>query len=108
MAVLIPNAQLTVRSRPHPALRDAHGQPLPRPLGSVRGPYPGGVKDRPDQGSWSIRLDTRLWPVEDGDEVSDGTRVWVLTGEPQLHQVPGVSAVDYIQARGVLNPPEVP
>lgn len=108
MAVLLPNVRLTLRRRPHPAPRDSHGQPLPGALGPAVGPYLCGVKDRPETGGWSVRLDSRMWPVEAGDEVTDGTRVWVLTGEPQLHEVPGHGAVDYIQARGTLNPPEVP
>lgn len=106
MAVLIPNADLTARVRRRPSLRDAHGQIVPSPFVAFRGPWPCGVKDRPDTGGWSLRLDPRMWPLEAGDEVTDGVRVWVLTGEPQLHTVPGVDAVDYIQARGTLNPPE--
>ncbi len=108
MAVLLPNVELRIAKRPHPAPRDDRGQIVQGPLGAPTGPYPCGVKDRPETGTWSIRLDPSMWPCEAGDEVSDGTRVWVLTGEPQLHTVTGNNAVDYIAARGVLNPPETP
>lgn len=109
MAVLLPNITATTKVRPHPAPRDAHGRPV---LGGPvvnRGPFPGGVKEQPGgTGVWSIRLDPRVWPVRAGDTVTDGTRSWVLTGDPMLHTLPGNDLADYVAATGVLDPPEVP
>lgn len=108
MAVLIPNVELRIRKRTRPSGRDDHGQPLPSVLGVASEPFPCGVKNRPERNGWSLRMDPRMWPCEAGDEVSDGSRVWILTGEPQLHAVPGIDAVDHVTAIGTLTPPEVP
>lgn len=110
MAVVLPNAQLTVHVLQHPWERDANGVPVPphpsqRP--APRGTWPGAALEQPD-GSWSLRLDPRAWPVEPGDTVADATgRTWTLTGA-RNHAVAGCSAADYVQAAATLNPPETP
>lgn len=110
MAVVLPNATLTVYVLAHPWVRDANGVPVPpnpnqRP--APRGSWPGSVIEQPD-GSWTVRLDPRAWPVRDGDTITDETaRTWTLTST-RNHKVPGCSDVDYVQATATLNPPEVP
>ncbi|MFE7072561.1 hypothetical protein ACFU96_21020 [Streptomyces sp. NPDC057620] len=109
MAVVLPNAKLTVYVLAHPWVRDANGVPVPPNPGqkpAPRGTWPGSVIEQ-DDGSWSVRLDPKSWPVKEGDTVSDETgRSWTLSS-PRNHAVPGCSDVDYVQASGTLNPPEV-
>jgi hypothetical protein len=108
MAVLLPTDELTVKVRAHPELRDAHGVPV-APVNTdpeVRGPYPGAVKEGL-AGTWSIRLDPRVWRVWPDDEVTDGTRTWIIRSA-QLNEVPGYSDADYIAVTAVLDPPLVP
>ncbi|MFI1532047.1 hypothetical protein [Streptomyces griseus] len=110
MAVVLPNALLTVYVLPHPWERDANGVPVPpnpnsRP--APRGTWPGAITEQTD-GTWSARLDPRAWPVRAGDTLSDETgRTWTIT-TARNHQVPGCPGVDYVQAAATLNPPEVP
>ncbi|MEU6755985.1 hypothetical protein [Streptomyces sp. NPDC046685] len=110
MAVVLPNAVLTVFALPHPWERDANGVPVPpnpnlRP--PARGSWLGAALEQPD-GSWSIRLDPQAWPVKPGDTVTDTAgRSWTLTSS-RNHAVPGCAAADYVQATATLNPPEVP
>ncbi|TXS56546.1 hypothetical protein [Streptomyces sp. t39] len=110
MAVVLPNAMLTVYVLAHPWARDANGVPVPPPSDqkpAPRGTWPGSVLEQPD-GTWTVRLDPRAWPVKDGDTISDTAgRTWTLTSTRQ-HAVPGCPDVDYIQAAATLNPPEVP
>ncbi|MCG8971747.1 hypothetical protein [Streptomyces sp. CL12-4] len=110
MAVLLPNAMLTVYALAHPWARDANGVPVPPPPNqkpAPRGTWPGSVLEQPD-GSWTVRLDPRAWPVNDGDTISDETgRSWTLD-TARNHAVPGCSDADYVQATATLNPPEVP
>lgn len=109
MAVVLADRDLTARVQSHPWTRDEHGVPVPAeaPVTDDRGPYPGAATEQPDD-TWTLRLDPRCWPVRAGDTITDGTLTWVLTGNPRLHQVPGVSDVDYIAATAQLEPPEVP
>jgi hypothetical protein len=109
MAVVLPNAQVTVYALAHPWQRDANGTPVPpnpnaRP--APRGTWPGSVLEQPD-GSWTVRLDPAAWPVKEGDTITDETgRSWTLTST-RHHAVPGCPAVDYVQAAATLNPPKV-
>ena len=109
MAVLLADRSLTVRAKTHPWARDARGVPMPaaEPVVEERGPHPGAAVEQADL-SWALRLDPAVWPLRAGDEVTDGTLTWVVAGEPKLHQVPGVTAVDHIEATGQLDPPRVP
>ncbi|CAM5235629.1 hypothetical protein [Streptomyces griseomycini] len=110
MAVVLPNAVLTVYVLAHPWERDANGVPVPpnpnvKP--AARGTWPGSVLEQPD-GTWTVRLDPRAWPVEPGDTITDETgRSWTLSSA-RKHAVPGCSDADYVQAAATLNPPEVP
>lgn len=110
MAVVLPNATLTVYALAHPWERDANGVPVPpnpnaRP--APRGTWPGSVNEQPD-GSWTARLDPQAWPTKEGDTITDESgRTWTLTST-RNHKVPGCPDVDYIQATATLNPPEVP
>ncbi|GHH22010.1 hypothetical protein [Streptomyces lanatus] len=110
MAVVLPNAMLTVYALAHPWARDANGVPVPpnpNQKPAPRGTWPGSVLEQPD-GSWSVRLDPQAWPVKEGDTISDETgRSWTLSSTRE-HAVPGVPDVDYVQATATLNPPEVP
>ncbi|MFE3644864.1 hypothetical protein ACFXOM_28460 [Streptomyces sp. NPDC059169] len=110
MAVVLPNATLTVRALAHPWERDANGVPVPpnpNQKPTPRGTWPGSVLEQTD-GSWSVRLDPQAWPVEAGDTITDEAgRSWTLSNA-RLHAVPGCSDADYIQAAATLNPPEVP
>lgn len=107
MAVVLPNADLTVRVRTHPWVRDTHGHPVaPAEPAAVRGPWPGAASDRQD-GTWSLRVDPQAWPVEEGDEVTDGNRTWVVSSR-RLNTLPGYPDVDYIGITATLNPPQVP
>lgn len=107
MSVLLANAQLTVAKRaPHPVGRDAHGYPmLPVTPSVTSGPFPGSTTEEPD-GSYALRLDVRHWPVEPGDEVSDGTRTWVVVTRI-MHTVPGAPDIDHVAATASLNPPKI-
>ncbi|MGX1907617.1 hypothetical protein ACWIID_01945 [Streptomyces phaeochromogenes] len=110
MAVVLPNATLTTYVLAHPWERDANGVPVP-PNPNVQpaphGTWPGSVLKQSD-GSWTVRLDPRIWPIEPGDTITDETgRSWTLV-EARLHAVPGCPDVDYVQGTATLNPPEVP
>ncbi|MFJ4880064.1 hypothetical protein ACIP93_33320 [Streptomyces sp. NPDC088745] len=110
MAVVLPNAMLTVYVLAHPWGRDANGVPVPpnpNQKPAPRGTWPGSVLEQPD-GSWTARLDPLTWPVREGDTISDENgRSWTLTSI-RKHAVPGCPDVDYVQATATLNPPEVP
>ncbi|HET9655448.1 MAG TPA: hypothetical protein VFP72_08845 [Kineosporiaceae bacterium] len=107
MAVVLPNCQLRVRKRAHPAPRDAHGTPIPAALGAALGPWPGAAKEQEERGTWSLRVDPAAWPLNPGDEVSDGARTWVVA-TAVLHAVQSCSAADYVAVVGRLNPPDIP
>lgn len=107
MAVLLPNATLRVRKRAHTFDRDAHGTPLPTPVGPVGAALPGSLLEQPN-GGWNLRLAPSTWRVEPGDEVLDEhDRVFVVT-DARLCAVPGHPDVDHVAARATLNPPRVP
>ncbi|MDH6628656.1 hypothetical protein M2271_006489 [Streptomyces sp. LBL] len=110
MAVVLPNALLTVYALAHPWGRDANGAPVPpnpNQKPTPRGTWPGSVLQQ-DDGSWTVRLDPHAWPVKEGDTISDETgRSWTLTNAPRNHAVPGCPDVNYVQATATLNPPEV-
>ncbi|MEU2909204.1 MULTISPECIES: hypothetical protein [Streptomyces] len=110
MAVVLPNARLTVYVLAHPWERDANGVPVPpnpNEKPPPRGTWPGSVLEQSD-GSWSVRLDPQAWPLEAGDTITDKTgRSWTLSSA-RLHAVPGCADADYVQAAATLNPPEVP
>jgi hypothetical protein len=110
VAVVLPNAILTVYALPHPWQRDANGTPVPpnpnvRP--PARGTWPGAAAEQSD-GSWTLRLDPAAWPLCEGDTVTDDTGLsWTFTSA-RNHRVPGCSDADYVQATATLNPPEAP
>lgn len=108
MSVLLPDLSLTVNHRSHPFVRDAYNSPVPGAVTtSSTGPFPGRAREDATDNVWSIALDTRHDPVEPGDEVTDGSRVWTVTFA-RIHYVTGHPDADYIEATGTLNPPEVP
>ena len=109
MSVLLPDRQLTVTVRAHPQERDDRGVPKPTPQDAltVRGPYPGAAEEQPD-GSWTLRVDPRCWPMRPGDQITDGTLTWYASTQPQLRGVPGVPDVDFIRVIGTLDPPRTP
>lgn len=108
MAVLLPNCTLTAHARSHAWTRDDWGTPAPSPADTITttGPYPGHAIEAPD-GSWELRMDTRHGELRQGDEVTDGTRTWVVAAQPSLHLIPGHPAVDHLAVVGTLNPPRV-
>lgn len=109
MVVVLADRELTVERRSHPWVRDAHGVPVPSGADTVtvKGPYPGAAAENADL-SWALRVDARCWPVAAGDRVTDDRgNVWVLSGDPKLHMVPGVPDVDFVAATGTLEPPKV-
>lgn len=108
MSVLLADLSLSVNHRSHPFTRDGHGSPVPG-VGttSSTGPFPGRARENATDNVWDIALDTRHDPVEAGDEVTDGDRVWTVT-YARIHYVTGHPQADHIEARGTLNPPEVP
>ncbi|MGW0562948.1 hypothetical protein ACWDZ4_20570 [Streptomyces sp. NPDC003016] len=109
MAVLLPDRELTAYVLAHPWARDAHGVPVPPPPDarpSPRGTWPGAANEQTD-GSWTLRVDPAAWPLEPGDVLSDGARIWAVA-TASLKKVPGHGAVDYIAVTATLNPPEVP
>lgn len=118
MSVVLPNAQLAVVRHTHPFPRDEHGQPVTPASPPLPGPFrPGFERRRPGVGvdgvqEWTFRLDPEFWPLEEGDRITDGTRVWVLTQADIVELVvpgyPGRSPVDYISAKGNLEPPWTP
>ncbi|MFC5902690.1 hypothetical protein [Streptomyces zhihengii] len=108
MAVVLPNAMLTAYVlAPLGARRQRRTRtPPPGRRPAPRATWPSSVLEQPD-GTWTVRLDPKGWPVKDGDTISDGTgRTWTLTSTRQ-HAVRGCSDVDYVQATATLNPPEV-
>jgi hypothetical protein len=109
VAVILPNCALTVTQRAHPWVRDARGTPVPTTddATTTSGPFPGAASEEPDA-TWALRLDPRSWPVRAGDQITDGTRVWVAYGLPKLHEVPGAPAVDHVAVTATLEPPQVP
>lgn len=109
MAVTLPNMRLTARVRSHDWQRDARGVPMPTSADAIteRGPFPCQLLEG-EGGTWDCHIDPRMHPLRQGDELTDGTRVWTLTTAPILHQVPRCSAVDNIVAKAVLNDPVTP
>lgn len=108
MAVVLADRALTVTVRAHPWQRDSRGVPVPLPTDAqeTRGPWPGAAKEQAD-GTWTLRVDPRAWPMRPGDKITDGVGTWVTT-TARLHQLPGFSSVDYIAVTATLEPPKVP
>lgn len=109
MAVMLPNAQVTARVRSHEWVRDAHGTPVPSAQDDVseRGPFPCNLTEQSDK-SFKCRLDPRMWPLRQGDELEDEHgRVLTVGPDPIFHQVPGCSHVDFIEATATPNDPPV-
>lgn len=103
--VLLPNTSVSARVRTRPRARDARGRAVASAGDqvTVRGPYPASAVEQPDQ-QWRLRVDTRLWPLDAGDELTDGTRVWVVV-DARITQVPGASDVDSVVCTCTLEPP---
>ncbi|PRH78864.1 hypothetical protein C6N75_12725 [Streptomyces solincola] len=109
MAVVLADRSLTVYVLAHPWGRDARGVPVPPPPDArpaARGTWPGAANEQAD-GSWTLRADPAAWPIEPGDVIGDGTRLWTVV-TALLKRVPGFSAADYVAIVATLNPPEVP
>ena len=105
MAVLLPNCALSAIVRAHPLKRDARGRAIPTAQDetTTRGPFPGYAVEQPDQ-TWMLRADMGLWPLEAGDTITDGTRVWaVITA--QATQVAAAPDVDSVKITATLEPP---
>lgn len=116
MAVLLPHLQLTARVRAHPFARDEWGAPVaPAEPAVERGPYPCAGRETPaaevgltgEPARWSFRLDPAMWPLEPGDEITDGARTWVISSA-SLSAVPGVPDVDHVVVTAQLDPLKVP
>lgn len=109
MAVVLPNAQVTAKVRSHEWARDAHGTPMPSAQDTIetRGPFPCNLTRQADE-SYACRLDPRMWPLRQGDELTDDQgRVFTVGPNPILHQIPGCAYIDHIEAKAVLNDPPV-
>jgi hypothetical protein len=107
--VLLPDRDLVARVAAHPWARDAHGVPVPPNPASPReerGPWPGAAAEQLD-GTWTLRADPRVWPLQPGDVLSDGSVSWTVA-TALLRRVPGHSDADYVQVTAVLDPPRVP
>ncbi|RLU86264.1 hypothetical protein CTZ27_25130 [Streptomyces griseocarneus] len=107
MPVLLPDRDLTAYVLAHPWTRDAHGTPVPPPPDTRPAPtgtWAGAAAEQMD-GTWTLRVDPRSWPLKSGDLLSDGTRTWTVDSA-LLKKVPGCGAADYIAVTAVLNPPE--
>lgn len=116
MAVILTDGEYSVGRFAHPWTYDPDGTKVPAPSGPAAfgDPLPGashlrnpGNRDDPN-GAWVLRLDPRLWPVADGDPVTNGHQVWAVVGSPRLCRNNADSGLDYIEASAVLNPPTVP
>jgi hypothetical protein len=115
VSVVLANARLTARVREQKWLRDDTGVAYPGPFTEeTRGPYPCAVNrpqpvpgERDAVDAWSLRADPRMWPLRKGDHLTDGARVWVVTGA-RLIAVPGAPAADWIACTATLNDPPVP
>lgn len=108
MSVLLADLSLTVNHRSHPFVRDEHGSPVPGVSTTTStGPYLGRGRENPVDNVWDMAVDTRHGPVEPGDEITDGSRVWTVT-YARIHYVVGHPDTDYIEVKATLNPPEVP
>lgn len=105
MAVLMPNCALGAVVRAHPLKRDARGRAVATSAdaATIRGPFPASVYEQPDH-TWTIRTDIRLWPLEAGDTLTDGTRNWIVLTARAV-QVPGVPDVDCVTITATLDPP---
>lgn len=111
MGVLFPNVTVTVDVRAHPARRDARGMPILDTTADTRGPYEANAREQTDL-TWTLRLAPECAPLRADDvvrEVGGAQRVWILTGNPRLNDIPGgPSDADYIGATAVLEPPKTP
>ena len=96
MAVLLPNATLTVRRVVDGGAVNSHGERVGPSYGMVEGFHPGRVNERSD-GGWGLGVDPRLWPVRQGDLVlaNDG-RSW-LVRSADLLQNNYDSSVDWVR-----------
>lgn len=113
MAVILPNAQLTVRKRAHQFARDEHGTPVAGDTWSdPEGPTPGGIVApddlTPAQAAYRLRVDPAHWPLRADDEITDEDgRVFIVRTATKV-SVPVDDAVDFIRVTADLDPPQVP
>lgn len=70
MAVLLPNANLTVRRRADEPTRNEHGERVLDGWQQPEALLPGRTKEN-DNGRWDLAIDPSLWPVRTGDLVVD-------------------------------------
>lgn len=107
MAVVLAHLTLSVTRKAHAWARDAHGVPIPTGAAeTTTAAYPGAAREVTADNTWELRLDPQLWPVYDGDTVSDGSRTWVVT-HARLASVPGHPDVDHVAVTARLDPPRV-
>jgi hypothetical protein len=73
VAVILPDRQLRARKTAAPRRPGRRSvPPCPARLGSWSAYYPGAAKEQSERGNWSLRADVRLWPLNPGDELTDG------------------------------------
>ena len=109
MAVVLATHSVTATAREHAWRRDARGVPVPTGEDdlTVRGPFPATVLEQAD-GTWECKLDPRLGPLRQSDELTDDTTVWTITDVPILKAIPGVPTLDFIACNATRNVPVVP
>jgi hypothetical protein len=113
VAVILPNAQLTVRKRTHPSARDAQGWPVSgTALSAPEGPTDGAIVQpddlTPGQAPYRLRLDPSHWPVREDDEVTDELGRKFIVRTARMVSVPVDDTVDFIRVTADLDPPQVP
>lgn len=113
MAVILPNAQLTVRKRAHQFARDAHGLPVADTATlDPEGPNPGAVVEpddtTPAQSPYRLRVDPSHHELRPDDEIDDAQGRTFIVRTARLVTVPGNDAVDFIRVTADLDPPKVP
>jgi hypothetical protein len=113
MAVILPNAQLTVRRRAHQFGRDEHGTPVANTSwGPEEGPSAGAVVEpddlTPAQAPYRLRVDPAHWPLRADDEITDDQGRKFIVRTARKVEVPVDDAVDFIRVTADLDPPQVP
>jgi hypothetical protein len=98
MAVVLADGFYVVLKRPRPWPRDAHGIPVPPSLSTLQptASLPGAAIEREERGTWDVRLDPVLWPVDVGDIIQGNGRTFVIQSA-LLRTNPALSDVDYIE-----------
>ena len=111
MAVLLPNARLTVHAHVRPVQRDPHGKPVGGSTDTeARGPMDGAVVEPFDggysQNQWVLRVEPELGPIAPGDYITDDQGRKFIARYAKLNEVPGYGWADYIRVTADLDPPK--